>query len=164
MGRHKSLTVEKKVIEADIKRRIGEEKNRAMIISRLILIKPPMVGRELLKLQRVLVWWRELSASGWKDGNIQSLKGPSGICRRQDAKINRRKEKGNEEISGSKRNVVPERYCWTHKDRIQHWIFREAVEENTVRIWSFRKRAIIRMQKSSGPTDLISTYSMDMVL
>ena len=56
MGRHKSLTVEKKVIEADIKRRIGEEKNRAMIISRLILIKPPMVGRELLKLQRVLVW------------------------------------------------------------------------------------------------------------
>ena len=82
MGRHRSLTVERKVSESDINRRIKEEKNRARIIPRLIFIKLLYGGKSVIEaskdvgvVKRVGYQWLERWNESGFDGLIPGFAG-----------------------------------------------------------------------------------------
>ena len=82
MGRRRSLTVERKVSESDINRRIKEEKNRARIIPRLIFIKLLYGGKSVIEaskdvgvVKRVGYQWLERWNESGFDGLIPRFAG-----------------------------------------------------------------------------------------
>ncbi|MDA8055739.1 MAG: helix-turn-helix domain-containing protein [Thermoplasmatales archaeon] len=96
MGRKKTLVVKKTVSEADINRRIKEEKNRARIIPRLILIKLLYSGMSVIEASKDVgvvkrvgyQWLKRWNESGF-DGLIPRFAGgkPSKLSAEQKKEL-----------------------------------------------------------------------------